>query len=149
VFVSLVIFALTFLLMLYGLFSNNGFSLLWRYFAWADQTTVAFLLAAATIYLIRKKSNYLITLIPGSFFTFICISFIIGSETQGLNVFIPSDYRWIVWIIAYSLGVICAISYFVILLKFGFKTRDTGFVEEPTQLQNNKQQTQTLKTSLK
>jgi carbon starvation protein CstA len=28
VFVSLVIFALTFLLMLYGLFSNNGFSLL-------------------------------------------------------------------------------------------------------------------------
>lgn len=58
---------------------NNpaGFNILWRYFAWTNQTVAIFALALVTIYLKLHGKNYFISLVPGMFYTFIITSYII------------------------------------------------------------------------
>ncbi|MDE6311292.1 MAG: carbon starvation protein A [Muribaculaceae bacterium] len=69
--VCIPIFAATFGLMLID------FNVLWRYFAWTNQTLAAFTLWACTFYLARKRKFYWITLIPALFMTVVVMSYII------------------------------------------------------------------------
>ncbi len=69
--VSLPIFALTFGVMLID------FNVLWRYFAWTNQTLAAFTLWAATVYLARHGKAYVICLIPAVFMTTVVVSYIL------------------------------------------------------------------------
>ena len=43
------------------------FAVLWRYFAWCNQTLAVFTLWALTVYLVRERKLYAITLIPALF----------------------------------------------------------------------------------
>lgn len=52
------------------------FDILWRYFAWFNQTFSIFTFFAITVYLAKKKKPYLITLIPGLFMLFVCVTYI-------------------------------------------------------------------------
>lgn len=54
-----------------------GFNILWRYFAWTNQTIAIFALAMIAIYLYVRKKNFLIGLIPGMFYTFVVTSYIL------------------------------------------------------------------------
>ena len=47
------------------------FDVVWRYFAWANQTLAVFTLWTITVYLHSKKKNIFISLIPAMFMTFI------------------------------------------------------------------------------
>lgn len=69
--VSIPIFALSFLVMM------MDFSVLWRYFAWCNQTLAVFTLWAVTVYLARKKKLYVITLLPAMFMTAVSVSYIL------------------------------------------------------------------------
>lgn len=69
--VSLPLFALTFGVMLID------FNVLWRYFAWTNQTLAAFTLWAATVYLSRHGKAYVITLVPAVFMTLVVVSYIL------------------------------------------------------------------------
>ncbi|MDE6276826.1 MAG: carbon starvation protein A [Muribaculaceae bacterium] len=69
--VCLPIFAATFGLMLID------FNVLWRYFAWMNQTLAAFTLWACTFYLARKGRVYWITLVPALFMTVVVVSYIL------------------------------------------------------------------------
>lgn len=51
-------------LLLYSLRDKDGFDMIWRYFAWANQTLSVFTLWAITVYLVREKKPYFLTLIP-------------------------------------------------------------------------------------
>ena len=51
---------------------HANFSVLWRYFAWCNQTLAVFTLWALTIYLTQKRKPYVITLIPALFMTSVC-----------------------------------------------------------------------------
>lgn len=53
----------------------TDFGILWRYFAWANQTLGVFVLWAITVYLAQEKKLYWITLIPALFMTFIITSY--------------------------------------------------------------------------
>lgn len=53
------------------------FSVLWRYFAWCNQTLAVFTLWAITVYLARHKKIYFITLIPAMFMTAVSVSYIL------------------------------------------------------------------------
>lgn len=66
---------------------NNpaGFNILWRYFAWTNQTVAIFALALVTIYLKLHAKNYWIALVPGMFYTFIITSYILHAPI-GLNL---------------------------------------------------------------
>ncbi|WP_106418284.1 carbon starvation CstA family protein [Salinicola tamaricis] len=49
--------------------THIDFTLLWRYFSWANQTTAVIALWVATMYLVLSRKPYLITLIPALFMT--------------------------------------------------------------------------------
>lgn len=62
------------------------FSVLWRYFAWCNQTLAVFTLWAITVYLARHKKFYFITLIPAMFMTAVSVSYILFAPTEGFGL---------------------------------------------------------------
>ena len=60
----------------YAKTSPEGFSVLWRYFAFTNQFIGTFALATIAVYLYTQGKNYLIALIPGMFYFFVTLSFI-------------------------------------------------------------------------
>ena len=62
------------------------FAVLWRYFAWCNQTLAVFTLWALTVYLVRERKLYAITLIPALFMTAVCSTYIfIAGEGLALS----------------------------------------------------------------
>ena len=53
------------------------FNVLWRYFAWFNQTLACITLWAATVWLTRKRKFFYICLVPAMFMTVVCTSYII------------------------------------------------------------------------
>ena len=83
------------------------FDVLWRYFSWSNQTLAMITLWVATSYLIRngKKRIYsLITALPASFMSAICMTYILMSE-EGLKIKAS---------VAYPAGVIFAFALFTV-----------------------------------
>lgn len=52
------------------------FDILWRYFGWFNQTLSVFTLWAITVYLSRHRRQFVITLLPALFMTYVCVSYI-------------------------------------------------------------------------
>ncbi|MEG1728777.1 MAG: carbon starvation CstA family protein [Bacteroidaceae bacterium] len=76
-------------LLLYSLRDKNGFDIIWRYFAWANQTLSVFTLWAITVFLVRAHKPYLITLLPTLFMTAVCSTYIcIAPEGLGLSIWL-------------------------------------------------------------
>lgn len=93
------------------------FSVLWRYFAWCNQTLAVFTLWAITVYLARHKKLYLITLIPAMFMTTVSVSYILFAPTpEGFGLSYP---------IAVGAGVAMAII-FLGLFCFYMKRINSG-----------------------
>lgn len=53
------------------------FNVLWRYFAWSNQTLAFMTLWAVSVWLARKGSCFWITLLPAMFMTVVCTSYIL------------------------------------------------------------------------
>ncbi len=68
--VSIPIFVLAFAIMLID------FNVLWRYFAWCNQTLAVFTLWAVTVWLARERKCYWVTLLPALFMTVVTVSYI-------------------------------------------------------------------------
>ncbi len=82
--ISVPIFAVAFGIMMID------FSVLWRYFAWCNQTLAVFTLWAITVYLARHKKLYIITLIPAMFMTAVSVSYILFAPTpEGFGLSYP------------------------------------------------------------
>lgn len=61
------------------------YSMVWRYFSWANQTLAMIVLWAASVYLKRQKKNYLFTAIPATFMSAVSGTyFMIAPECLGL-----------------------------------------------------------------
>ncbi|MDR0895988.1 MAG: carbon starvation protein A [Prevotellaceae bacterium] len=75
-------------LLLFSLSDKEGFNLIWRYFAWANQTLACFTLWALTIYLVYNKKGfyYFVTLIPACFMTAVCLTYICVESKGGLGL---------------------------------------------------------------
>ncbi|MDR0961589.1 MAG: carbon starvation protein A [Mediterranea sp.] len=75
-------------LLLYSLRDAEGFNVIWRYFAWANQTLAVFTLWALTVYLMlhKKKGYYYVTFFPAVFMTAVCFTYImVAPEGFGLR----------------------------------------------------------------
>ena len=67
------------------------FSLIWRYFAWAQLIIAVAVLLAATVYLIENKKHFIITFVPAIVCTVIAIAYILQApEGLGLDSFIAN-----------------------------------------------------------
>lgn len=108
---SIVIFIACGALLVFAKLSAEGFQILWRYFAWANQTIAIFAFAMATVYLYGKKKNYWMTLLPGMFYAFIISTFIANAK---IGLRIPMG-------ISYVIGVLFTILYAYAVLNRGKK----------------------------
>jgi len=69
----------------YGL-TLIDFAVIWRYFAWSNQTLAMVVLWAITVYLAQEKKFYWITLIPAVFMTVVITSYLLfAPEGFGLS----------------------------------------------------------------
>ena len=68
---ALPIFALACLVMMID------FEVLWRYFAWCNQTLAVFTLWALTVWLARERKCYWITFVPALFMTLVTVTYIL------------------------------------------------------------------------
>ncbi|MFI3261461.1 MAG: carbon starvation CstA family protein [Rikenellaceae bacterium] len=85
-YISIPMFVITLALLLYSLKDAEGFNLIWRYFAWSNQTLAVFTLWAITVFLAYAKKPYIITLIPALFMSVICVTYIcVAPEGLGLT----------------------------------------------------------------
>ena len=103
--IAVPLFLLTFLLLLVD------FDVIWRYFAWWNQTLAMFTLWAITVYLARYKRLYVVSLLPAVFMTAVTLTYILLAP-EGLAL--PSP-------LAYSLGI--SVSVLLLVLFFIRKPR--------------------------
>ena len=101
--VGLAIFALVAILLFVAKYINGGFTFIWRYFAWANQTIVVFSLAVATAWCISQGKKIWVTVLPGAFYLFITSSFILNAPI-GFNLS---------WKLSYSLAGLFSFLYIV------------------------------------
>lgn len=73
-------------ILIYSMKDQDGFDMIWRYFAWSNQTLAVFTLWALSIYMLQKKKPYVITLLPALFMTMVCATYIfVAPEGFGLS----------------------------------------------------------------
>ena len=110
---SAIIFALVAVILVFSKLNTNGFNILWRYFAWSNQTLSLFAFLAITVWMFENgKGKFCwIPLIPGTFYAFITTTYIINAKI-GFNV--P-------WTYAYIIGGVLAAAYLIIAISYGKK----------------------------
>ena len=87
----------------------QGFAILWRYFAWANETIAVFAFAMISVYMMKKNMPYLMALIPGTFYMYIISSYILHAKIGvGLE-----------WTVSYILAGVLSALYAFLLVKFG------------------------------
>jgi carbon starvation protein CstA len=77
-----------------------SFGVVWRYFAWTNQTLATIVLWTITVYLIRENKNYWVTLIPATFMTTVVTSYLLHAP-EGFQL--PAG-------ISYAVAVLVAVA---------------------------------------
>ena len=104
--ISIPLFVITLAALLYSIRDKEGFNIVWRYFAWSNQTLAVFTLWAVTVYLTQKKKMYLVTLIPAMFMTIVTVTYIFMA---------PEGFRLAPWI-AYIIAGVTALTFLIIYI---------------------------------
>ena len=90
-------FACSIAMLVWQIENPDGFNTIWQYFGWSNQTLSVFTLWMVTVYLVRQKKFFWITLIPALFMTTVCTTyFFVSKQALGL----PEN-------VAYVLGLGC------------------------------------------
>lgn len=81
-------------LLIYSLRDKDGFEMIWRYFAWINQTLAVFTLWAITVYLVKagKGFSFYLTYLPALFMTSVCTTYIcvdVKSLDMGMDMILP------------------------------------------------------------
>jgi carbon starvation protein CstA len=85
-----------------------NFDVIWRYFAWANQTLAVATLWMITVYLAREKKCYLLTLLPALFMTMVvCTYMVVAPEMLSLPVNI-----------GYAAGAACTIATWAVFVRW-------------------------------
>ena len=110
---ALPIFILVIAILVWAKVNSNGFMILWRYFAWANQTLALFALMCIAVWMFENgKAKWAwMPMIPGGWYAFICVTYIANAHI-GFNI--P-------WTIAYIIGVACGVAYVVACCLYGKK----------------------------
>ena len=116
--VSLPIFAICFVVMMID------FNVLWRYFAWSNQTLAVFTLWAATVYLARRRKAYVVTLLPAMFMTAVSISYLLfAPRPEGLGL----D-----WFISITIAVAVSLALLILFMRSLRRLQPAQPLDEPT-----------------
>ena len=89
--------------------SQIDFNIIWRYFAWSNQTLAMMALWAASVYLVRNKISHWISTVPATFMSAVCVTYILQA---------PEGFK-LSTSISYPVGIAAAV---ILLGIFLFKT---------------------------
>ncbi|MBR3413559.1 MAG: carbon starvation protein A [Bacteroidales bacterium] len=73
-------FAISIAMLFWQIENPDGFNTIWQYFGFSNQALSVFTLWAITVYLVRERKCYWITLIPALFMTTVCATFFFISK---------------------------------------------------------------------
>ena len=79
-YICIPLFAISIAMLVWQIENPDGFNTIWQYFGWSNQALSAFTLWTLTVYLVRNKKQYWITLIPALFMTTVCSTFLMVSK---------------------------------------------------------------------
>jgi len=101
------------MILVFAKMDADGFKILWRYFAWSNQTLSLFAFLAIAVWMFEngKKKYVWMPLIPGTFYAFATVTYIMNAKI-GFNI--P-------WGPAYTIGAAAAVAYMVVTLWYGSK----------------------------
>jgi len=108
---SSIIFALVAVILVFAKSNPTGFSTLWRYFAWSNQTLSLFAFLAISVWMFEngKGKFFWVPLIPGAFYAFVTVTYIMNAK---IGFHVP-------WTGAYIIGVCAAVVYVGVILWYG------------------------------
>lgn len=82
-------FVISAVILIYSMSDKEGFQIIWRYFAWANQTLSVFTLWAVTVFLVRNRKGFwfYVSYLPAVFMTAVCTTYIcVAPEGLGFGV---------------------------------------------------------------
>lgn len=99
--ISVPLFLITAAVLSYSITNPDGFSVIWRYFAWCNQVLSVFTLWALTVFLSKVGKNFYVTIIPAIWMTMVTTTYIcVAPEGFGLNALLSYSIG-----AAFSLGL--------------------------------------------
>jgi carbon starvation protein CstA len=119
-----VIFAAVAAILVWAKSSPDGFTILWRYFAWSNQMISLFAFAIIAIYLMGRGYKYIpfMSILPGAWYAFITFSYILSAPIGiGLSMSL-----------SYILGIAFSVAYMVVTYRQGIKFRASKVPIEAT-----------------
>ncbi len=90
-------FACSIAMLIWQVENPDGFNTIWQYFGWSNQALSVFTLWTLTVYLVRQKKCFWVTLIPALFMTTVCTTYLFISKQA---FYLPEQ-------LAYGLGLLC------------------------------------------
>ena len=100
--------------LVFSIVSKDGFGIIWRYFAWANQILAAVTLWAVTVYLLQERKCFYVTLIPALFMTMVTSTFIFIAPNGGFGL-APA--------VSYSIGGVVTVALLVGFIVYAAKER--------------------------
>ena len=79
-YISVPLFLCTILMLIWQINNPDGFNTIWQYFGWLNQALSVFTLWTLTVFLVREKKPFWVTLIPALFMTTVCSTFLFVSK---------------------------------------------------------------------
>lgn len=113
--ISLPIFVVTLIVLIYSVSDKEGFNLIWRYFAWCNQALSVFTLWAITVFLSKRGNYWWVTFVPAIFMTMVCSTYI----------FIAPECLHLDKTISYAAGAIVTIVTVAVFLKSLISKKDS------------------------
>ena len=74
------LFAISIAMLVWQVENPDGFNTIWQYFGWSNQALSVFTLWTVTVYLVRNKKCFWVTLIPALFMTTVCSTYAFVSK---------------------------------------------------------------------
>ena len=114
---SIILFSCVAAILYWAKTSPGGFTILWRYFAWSNQTLAVFAFAAIAIYLAARGYTVApyMAILPGAWYMYITASYILNAQI---------GFR-LTYNVANGLGIAIAVVYAVLTLMQGTKLRNS------------------------
>ena len=93
------------------------FNVLWRYFAWCNQTLATIVLWGCSVWLLRNGKNCWLTVVPGTFMTFICTSYILCAP-EGFASLLEKALGEHTLIVSLAAGLVAAATALAAFLRY-------------------------------
>jgi carbon starvation protein CstA len=125
--ISIPLFVVGILLVIFMNASTANFNMIWRYFSWSNQTLATIALWAASAYLAKTGKTYWITLIPATFMTVVVSSyFVSANECLGPAITRLTGNPDTTYVIGLAAGLILALALFALFVPLiGIKEKNT------------------------